>query len=123
MRVHKYKAWDKDAKKWLDLKHLLLDCNGKVIGYDAGDGVYTITKVELLQFTGLKDKNGVEIYEGDIVQCIGYLDPLIVTLKYGSFLFGDNYASESSRYGREVIGNIWEHPHLLKEVRDGNTNK
>ena len=83
--------------------------------------------VELMQYTGLKDKNGAEIYEGDIVlfdsrECL-------VTFKDGNFgvkqLMRVNlYTDEMREYqeplwnlvvdGCEVIGNIYENPELLE---------
>lgn len=76
------------------------------------------------QNTGLKDKNGAEIYEGDI---LGAFDekPLYVEYidKYGAFCFMDKYdpygletytAKEISYDAFEIIGNIHENPDLME---------
>ena len=79
-----------------------------------------IDDVELMQFTGIKDKNDVEIYEGDIVnfdkvEWGGDDNIHVVTWDktYGCWCFGGGSISDMEF--REVIGNIHENPELLEK--------
>lgn len=74
----------------------------------------------LMQSTGLKDKNGKLIYEGDILNysCLaGYSDIYTCTFNNGSFLIGGLLIS-NTHLKSEVIGNIYENPELLEANND-----
>lgn len=101
----------------IDFKHKLIN----------KDGVWRwFHEVQLMQYTGLKDKNGVEIYDGYIVKNerdqIGYVFFLIqeagyvVVLKNGDYRLGHRNTGEIYHIAdnHEVIGNIYENPELLE---------
>ena len=124
MREIKFRAWDKACKHMInpgDKKHFKLYLNGSMSIEDC----WATQDIILMQYTGLKDKNGKEIYEGDVV------------------LFGDNVIHEGT-HGKvvwhttafvyqfidgqykdkctdmvdswrtyEIIGNIYENPELI----------
>lgn len=76
-------------------------------------GKDNLVKLETVgQYTGLKDKNGKKIFEGDIVR---YIDNDLI--EYVEFIDGVFFAgSEELRYAYcEVIGNIYDNPELLEE--------
>jgi len=127
MREIKFRAWDKSEKKMKEVSCIDLVEDG-VVGVELiGDTCFEHVMwnyVELMQFTGLHDRNGTEIYEGDIIQmggCRGF-----VTFKGGILCVERRIHYNEGKYvpyldwpaeafeGCEIIGNIFENPELLE---------
>jgi hypothetical protein len=108
MREIKFRAWDGSS----------MSQNAKTIQEIASVGVQSRDpeKLEWLQYTGLKDKNGKEIYEGDVFVGEWRPNPNIIKFDNGSFrdsrsgFVFDSYEASTS----VVLGNIYENPELLK---------
>ena len=74
---------------------------------------------DVLQFTGLKDKNGKEIYEGDILSDEGWNNVVIKWEDAQSFSLSEEYGQYA--YDFTIIGNIYENPNLLQDSTKGVT--
>ena len=84
-----------------------------------------INEIELMQSTGLKDKNGKEVFVGDIIKCTrGCLHEVYIEKEYGGTYCGGMPAVylKGLREGyawtehEEIIGNIYENPELLEDL-------
>lgn len=109
MREHKYKAWDTYSKCWL--LYFEISPRGLIFQNNIGRA-----NALLVEYTGLHDKNGKEIYEGDIVKRTKAWE--VLWMGYGWWLrnIKDGASFPLGRYEvYEVIGNIYENPELLEE--------
>lgn len=116
MRTIKFRAWDKVNKSWQN--NWFSICHQGFAIYDA-DGFENevAERFELSQFTGLYDKNGKEIYEGDflISPFTGDPAPVIYDQEYCQFTFGGSEFNVEVKHKKlEVIGNIYENPEYGK---------
>lgn len=124
--IPKFRAWKKiNTQEMLnDVRAIDFDKRMIKIGYPLSRDTTRIDtesldNVKLMQSTGLKDKNGVEIYEGDIIK--NSYDE-IYTVKWFDAAFyleekyngGFDYHELHLEDNKKVIGNIYENPELLE---------
>ena len=126
MREIKFRAWLKEKKEMIDnarpdffCKQLHYLCGNSAGGQDVL-GVST-EDIELMQYTGLKDIRGKEIYEGDIVTLHNSRYKVIFNTEEARFdLRDDEFEmnipfTNNNNERMEIIGNIYENPELLGE--------
>lgn len=129
-RVPKFRAWDKEHKEMFIVEDMVWSYQNNGEHYFLGIG-NAITfwrdadEIELMQSTGLKDKNGVEVYEGDIVSMTyeGNSELLpcngVVRMSRGRYIICDDKNERwaelySEIFSTEIIGNIYENKELLE---------
>ena len=141
--IPRFRAWDKHRQKMFANDELII-WNGNVYANDSKKLTcnnlkgWSIDDEYLMQSTGLKDKNGQEIFEGDIIKRDGIKRPEVI--RFGEWIDVDSlgykeqyigFYFESEHEGQEwlhsvepqfnhlykVIGNIYEKPELLEEEK------
>ena len=128
MRETKFRAYHKERKEMFEIASIDFEEKKAALS----NGIIKLLNVdskqfELLQYTGLKDKNGKEIYEGDIIKYkfpydrrLKHISPVKFLETEASFGIKDRYENEIPLYRIaannyfEVIGNIYENEELLK---------
>ena len=136
-REIKFRAWDVESNEMTlpnDILEVLVSMKNEVYAMVKGRnetlGGINRDNTILMQYTGLKDNNGTEIYEGDILSTDLDRPYLIVEFRNGAFMYqchdnGKDYydfmatTGENSNFTKyhEVIGNIFENPELLERYR------
>lgn len=133
--IPKFRAWKKyDSPEmfrdiaFIDFNKKLLGVNYKVSKLTTRLDIETLDKFIIMQSTGLKDKNGVEIYEGDVINCRNsFRNPMTgsgslsinrdfkIIFENGEFKAkGFDIRLKNILSYSEVIGNIYENPELLE---------
>ncbi|EGO8530299.1 hypothetical protein SAV58_001739 [Enterococcus faecalis] len=133
--IPKFRVWDKNTEDVVDVKTIDLEKDGSIGCIVDYNGInLDMTECVIMQSTGLKDKNGVEIYESDLVKVIdgeSEEDSYISVVKnysnegYPAFdiEYPPNYHYDSNVLSAimcngfetiEVIGNVYDNPELLE---------
>lgn len=123
MRELKFRAWY-DGNMYF-VNDLMFNSTGVYIATLVNTEMYhyqtnDIRTIELMQYTGIKDSKWQEIYEGDIVRVEGAENRIVVhgpaSFQLASHMTGSRILLEDRNTDLlEVIGNIYEHKHLLPE--------
>ena len=122
MREIKFRAWDPE-KREMWVPKLIKNSTGQPVTWFPDGTLCTHFHQILMQYTGLKDKNGQEIVEGDILRVRGWNQiEYIATMEHLSVDGSDDMGTNMIGFPRfddsdqpEVIGNIYENPDLLTE--------
>ena len=127
--IPKFRAWDSWRKRMSVVDRIYIDTEGVRLYDDFGEYWRDFRDAKLMQSTGLLDKNGKEIFEGDVVQfedCSETSDFLYINIGIIEWLQGcfhvtnrDSVLMEDLLDGDSldvtIIGNIYENPELLED--------
>lgn len=117
----KYRVYNTKTKQWVHGPNYEVNLFGETIllgGFMRDVSILDLNDCVELQYTGLNDKNGKEIYEGDIIRAMHNFGPAGFHSRISSVKW-DNEAGYQWHYWDlstiEIIGNIFEHKHLLEK--------
>lgn len=124
MREIKFKAWVKELNEIREVEYI--NFLKKMISYpNKFCKEYYLNadfdEIELMQYTGLKDEYGDEIYEGDIVTLHNSRYKVIFNMEQARFVLrNDKFEMEipftnNNNERMEIIGNIYENPELIED--------
>jgi len=124
----KFRAWDKKDKRLIYDKQVFIPLRVTNVGIfklnpSKKEETWLLiddeSRFDLMQHTGIKDKNGIDIYEGDVVKSFAHDDEYhnyIIQFQRGGFVVQSEYglcAYVDIFNNYEVIGNIYETPDLF----------
>ena len=125
--IPKFRAWDKLRKRMSSVDRIYFDTEGVQLRDDGGLYWRNFRNITLMQSTGLKDKNGTEIFEDDVLKNNDYPNQTFIckhSMLQASFQAESlNGLLTSSLWKDEkrdwqVLGNIYENPELVEENND-----
>ena len=129
MREIKFRAWDKEKEQMLYQDDTLITFESRYCSLE--DVLYYKEEdFEIMQYTGLKDSEGQEIYEGDIYQVINKdlgEDPAVCEIVFeegqfkfkrikGGFSFSENLSESEGKDKIKYLGNKYKNPELLEVI-------
>lgn len=123
--IPKFRAWDNWRKRMSVVDRIYIDTKGVRLYDDFGEYWRDFRDIELMQSTGLKDKNGKEIFEGDILDYKGRKALVRWHGSYASFIyrFVDELQNRKTEWKPlylaymkcEIIGNVYENRELFED--------
>ena len=128
MREFKMKAWLKKEKKMVAI--IGIDFNYEYIRYTEDSNLFNenyktaeFKDIELLQFTGLKDNGGQELYEADVIKFNDGIDDIYGLISYDDedAVYCVSYENVTEHLSNmagdfEIVGNIFENPDLHEQL-------
>ena len=120
-RPIKFRAWDKRGKQMiLTISQLHLE-SGMIVGHCGKDETWVLNdknQYTIMQYTGLLDKNGKEVYEEDFLKLSHEYDQTEDDFHLHDFVDDTCYLRMFDKESIEIIGNVYEHKELISPKTD-----